>query len=290
MRVSASEAPRRLRFILPAPPYRATMRSAFRLVSVLMLALVCAMSFADPATAAAAIPHAGPLVLSDPSWIDGFTMHVVGAGSLAAAVAVPKGTLAKAVAKLRAALGANATPTDEEIQAALAEELAETDPVVTPPVTPPTPDPAPDTTGIAAIVAQAVQAAVAPLQATVATLQGALETETTVRSEAQKAVQTQQAKERETAITTALDAAVKDGRIVPAKRDDWKTRLEADFDTISAVLTDIPANPALAKAAGTTAAKTGTKTETTTTERPAPGSMAGSVPSAAMDYVTANTN
>lgn len=224
------------------------MRPLLSFASVLTLALVAAMSFADPVAAAAAIPHAGPLALADPSWIDGFTLHVVGAGSLAAAVAVPKGTLAKAVAKLRAALGANATPTDEEIQAALADEFAETDPITVPVVTPPITTETP--ADLAAAITAAVQAAVGPLQATVATLQGALESETTVRADAQKAVATQQAKERETAIGAALDAAVKDGRIVPAKRDEWKKRLETDFDTISAVIADIPANPALAKAAG----------------------------------------
>jgi hypothetical protein len=263
---------------------------AFRaLLGLFAFALFAAVAVADPVHAAHAVPHVG--ALADTSLVDGFALHAVGVGSLAAAVAVPKGTMAKLKAAIKNLLGPEAT--DEQVDAALAAEIAESDTVATPPPTQVPPITTATPADLAAAIQAAVEAAVAPLKAEVTTLQGALQTEATARTAAQTAVETQRATERTASIETLLDAAVKDGRIVPAKRDEWKTRLEGGFDTVSPILAELAPNPALAKANGgkvsadTSGAKTGDKPAA---ERPAPGSMAGSVPSAALDYVTANTN
>lgn len=218
------------------------------------------------------------------------SMATGGVLAMPAAAAVPKGTLAKVLAKLKAALGANATPTDAEIEAALAAELTETDPPPDPPAPPPpTPPATGDAAAIAVAIRDAVAAAVAPLQQELSTVKGALETEASTRAEAQKAVETQRTKERETAVTTALDAAVKDGRIVPAKRDAWKARLEADLDGAKSILDEMPANPALAKAN----AKNGAGPPPADGVAPPaarPDGSLGALRPDVLAYVTANTN
>jgi hypothetical protein len=77
---------------------------------------------------------------------------------------------------------------------------------------------------------------------------------------------------------------------VPAKRADWETRLKADFDSISPILAELPANPALGKASAKSASSSSEDGTNTKAERPAPGSMAGSLSPAALSYVTENTN
>lgn len=190
-----------------------------RLVAFVVLLLV-ALAFAATAPAVPRDVFAGTLL------------------AMPALVAAPKGMLAKASAWLKEKFGD--TKTDAEI-AALAAELVEEQDAPVPAQTPPI------TTSTPADLAAAIRAELAPLQQQVAGLNEALTAEKAARQQAQTALETQQAKERGLAITAALDDAVAKGRIVPGKRDDWKARLEKDFDGVSAILAEIPGNPAVVK-------------------------------------------
>lgn len=212
-----------------------------------------------------------------------FTGHLDGSGSSAATVAqlamagaaVPKGTFAKMKAAIKQKLGLG-DDRDADVDALLADALEEIE------VTP-TPQP-PVTTGNPLELATAIQQALAPLQAELKQVQDALASEATQRRTAQEALQAQQAREREASITTALDEAQKAGKFAPAKRDEWKARLEKDFDGVSAILADVPGNPALAK--GQTAAKPdATSQDSPVAPKPEPGTMAASLTPDVLSYV-----
>ena len=216
-----------------------------RLFSAFATLVAFALLAADPAAAAPELPALTVAV----EHLAGFTAHadagaIVGAAlAIPGAVAVPAGTRQTILAKLKAFFGEGR---EAEAEAALNEVIAEQDAPAAPSAPPSPSQPAPPT-DLAAQIAQAVQAALAPVQAELATVKDALGAEATARKEAQTALETQRSKERAAEVEKALDAAVTDGRITPAKRDDWKARLENDFDTVGAILAEMPANPALSR-------------------------------------------
>lgn len=113
----------------------------------------------------------------------------------------------------------------------------------TPPALQPTPQPkASEGDALAEMRAQFRQ-----LQEQLAALQQALAEEQKARKEAVRALEEQRRKEQEKRIAELLDEAVKAGKIPPGKRDEWKARLEANFDLTSQIIAELPANPAVNK-------------------------------------------
>lgn len=103
---------------------------------------------------------------------------------------------------------------------------------------------------------------------------GKLDEEKKVREQATAEVQKQIAAQRTDAIKSALDTAVKSGKIPPANADKWKARLEKDYDTQMEILNELPGNPAVQKSAAP--AKAGEQK---------PAAISGP----ANDYITNNT-
>lgn len=217
------------------PQDASPMRRAFSFLSFLLVACLCLLP---------QIATGEPLTVP----VDHITSFVghsdTGAGIVLAmpGVAVPKGTFAKMKAAIKQRLGLG-DDKDAEVDALLAAEFEEAEPTTAPLPSPPQP---PSSLGAEALT-QAVQAALAPIQQQVQGLTEALSAEKQARQSAQQALEAQQARERDAAVTKTLDEAVKAGKIAPAKRDDWKARLEKDFDGVNAILAELPVNPALAK-------------------------------------------
>jgi hypothetical protein len=214
-----------------------TAQTATRFVFAAFFLVACAITFAGCAAAASPPPL--------PRFAGVTPATAIGTPLLAMpAVAVPKGTLERVKAKLKE-MNPFAEGKEAEVEALFESEFTEQDAAPKPPVQPNQPS-----GDLAAQVTAAVQAAVAPLQQQVDGLTEALTTEKQARETAQKALADKQAKDREAAITKALDEAVKAGKIETAKRETWQKRLEADFETISEVLSERPGDPALAKSQG----------------------------------------
>lgn len=76
-----------------------------------------------------------------------------------------------------------------------------------------------------------------------------LDEEKKVREQATAEVQKQIAGQRSEAIKSALESAVKSGKIPPANADKWKARLEKDYETQLEILNELPGNPAVQKTA-----------------------------------------
>lgn len=84
---------------------------------------------------------------------------------------------------------------------------------------------------------------IAALEGLVTKLQGALTEEAAKREAGIKAENERLAKEKGEKITKALDDAFKAGKFPAEKKDEWKKRLESDYDGYSAVLNDLPGKP-----------------------------------------------
>lgn len=149
--------------------------------------------------------------------------------------------LKQLITQTKATIGAT---TDAGTKAALESQLAVMEQQLATGSPAPAPTPPPSDPALSALQAQVLQ-----MQATQQTLMDALTSEAAARTAAQASIEAQQTRDRATQITTLLETGKKDGRILPAKEADWKARLERDFDTISAVLADLPVNPAMAKPA-----------------------------------------
>lgn len=237
--------------------------SFFRAALTFVLIFALAVCFAPVLSAATHAPTFHTQTFT-PDWV----MPAVLA--MPAAVAVPTGTFAKLVARFKALLP---DKTDAEIQALVAAELTEQD-AATPAPPPPPPAPAQPDTGLASL-----QASLATLQQQVSGLTEALTSEKTARETAQKALADQQAADRTKQIAGVLDDAVKAGRVEAAKRDEWKGRLEKDFDGFKAVLDGLPSQTQ-GKSAPATPASGGTAPA-------APRALAGVRPDAASYLATA---
>jgi hypothetical protein len=220
------------------------MRALFALCLSLLLCLAALPMLMDPSALAAAAPALSDLAVAGAAaqpYLIPPTLIAVGG------VAVPKGTFATIAQKIKSALNLG---DDVDIDAVVAATFEETDAVPAPKLSvDPNPDRVdPQATGAAA----QMETLLAPMRAQIETLTKALETSSARAEGAEKAIQEQQAKQRAAKIDADLTAAVKDGRVTPEKRDSWKTRLETDYDGMSTVLAELPANPALGSKKSTT--------------------------------------
>lgn len=141
------------------------------------------------------------------------------------------------IAKLRGNLSSAAT--DEE-KAAIQAQLKELESVE--------PDPAPTPgsgTGTGATIsaeaiAEIVARATAPLQQQVSDLSSMIADERKQREDSKKVIADQQKTARDKEIETVLDDAVTKGKIPTEKRDEWRQRLAASFETLKPVLDELP--------------------------------------------------
>jgi len=131
---------------------------------------------------------------------------------------------------------------DEELEKALRELEAEMGQAPSaPPSAGQAPVPSPSapshsTHGADPAMAQQLEAIRRQMEA----LQQALLEEKKAREEAVRALEEQRKKERQRQIEELVQAAIKEGKIEPAKADAWKQRLEANFELTRQILEDLP--------------------------------------------------
>jgi len=134
---------------------------------------------------------------------------------------------------------------DEELEKALRELEAEMGQAPSaPPSAGQAPVPSPSasshsTHGADPAMAQQLEAIRRQMEA----LQQALLEEKKAREEAVRALEEQRKKERQRQIEELVQAAIKEGKIEPAKADAWKQRLEANFELTRQILEDLPPAP-----------------------------------------------
>ena len=131
---------------------------------------------------------------------------------------------------------------DEELEKALRELEAEMGQAPSaPPSAGQAPVPSPSasshsTHGADPAMAQQLEAIRRQMEA----LQQALLEEKKAREEAVRALEEQRKKERQRQIEELVQAAIKEGKIEPAKADVWKQRLEADFELTRQIIEELP--------------------------------------------------
>lgn len=193
-------------------------------------------------------------------------------------------TLKQMIEKLKGMLSSAKDDEKAALEARI-KELEEIEPDKIPPIGQPAAGSGGQGPDITTIVEAAVRQATAALDSKLQGVMTALEAERKAREEAVKALDVEKRTKRDADVAKLLDEAVADGRIPQDKRDEWKGRLEKDFDTLAAVVAEIPKNPAVNRGNG--AGGTDGKSDKGDTPK-YDTTMARRLPKGVMEYIDEN--